>query len=165
MFTAPSLPSHILEQLPKEDRRSKFTTTEEGLFLVAGTHGFFIFDGSEPLTSGLWHEVQYASWKADSRLLTVVWTSPDMPPFTAVTTEENPEKFLRSLTSRVDRALVVSRQAVTPSGAILTATVRRRADDQLFSTVMVQGDLPVAEEYLARQLEDKVREEVGLDPA
>lgn len=164
MFSGKTLPPEIAEQLPKSDRRSRFVTTEDGNHIVAGTHGLFVLDGKGPKESGLWHEIQYASWKADTRTLTVVWTSPDRQPYVTVTVEENPDKFMRVLTSRVDRALVVTRQKVTPSGAILTATVRRRPDDVLFSTVMVQGKLPAAEEHLAIALQNAVRDEVGLDP-
>ena len=162
MFSTRSVPDEAVNLIPAGDRHAPYVEGEDGSIIVAGQHALYVIKDGELAASGMWYEVQYATWKAQSRELTVIWTEPDWDPVLVVTRDENPEKFMRVLTSRVDRALVVSRQQVTPSGALLTATVRRRVDNALFSTVMCQGYLPPEEEILARRLEDEVRAEVGL---
>lgn len=157
------LPPKIAAFLPDSDARAPFVTDSDGLFAVAGQHALYFLTEKGIEQAGMWYEIQYGSWNAKTRQLTVVWTAPDRESVHMTTEQDNPEKFMRVLTSRVDRALVATLQERTPSGAVLTASVRRRVDGELFSTVMAHGYLPPEEEELAAALESRVREEVGLD--
>lgn len=158
----PTLPSWAVKHLPMADSDSVFTWTEERAVLVAGTHALFLIDETGLREGGMWYQVQYARWDANTRKLVVVWVDPDRPLLTLTTTADNPARFMKILTSRVDKAIVVSRQVTVPSGARLTATIRRRIDGELFSSVTVQGELASRETEILRGLEAEVRREVGL---
>lgn len=136
---------------------------ESGQYLVAGVHALFVINDAGVVDAGMWYEVQYARWDAQTRQIVVVWVDPERPLLVLVTAEENPASFMKILTGHVNNAIVISRQATGKGGAVVTATVRRRIDGKLFSSVIVQGNLLDEDRDLAGQLEADVRSEVGLE--
>ncbi len=157
-----AVPNHIWQHLPEYDAGAPFAALTDGRFLIAGDHALFLVgeDGIED--SGMWYQVQYASWAAETRKLRVLWVDPGAQPLNLVTVDENPDQFMRVLTSRVDRAIVSSKQLRLPSGITVTVTVRRRADGQLFSSVLADGDIQVADEPYLDAFEEAVLAELGL---
>ena len=160
--TAVTVPSALSSHLPEYDTRAPATLLEDGRYLVAGKYALFLVEQQGIVDSGMWYQVQYASWNADNKKLRILWTDPEAPPLTLTTVDDDPKKFMRTLTSRVDNTIVASRHRQLPSGTTVTVTVRRRADGQLFSSVLADGDVQVADEPYLDALENEVRGEVGL---
>jgi len=153
----------VSNRLPAHDKRAPFTDTEEGERVVAGRHGLFFLKGDEVVDAGMWYEVQYAKWEHATRRLVVVWVEPNREPVIRITKETEPKKFLRRLTSSVDKTIVSSKSKTLPSGTIVSATARRRADGEVFTTTVIQGDINQSSEAVADKLEDALRQELNLN--
>lgn len=162
--TIDHIPDKMAAGLPGYDQDAPFVLTESGEALVAGRYALIVGDRSGITDSGLWHEIQYASWEAQTRTLTVVWVDPERSIHRFVTVDDNPQQFMRIVTSRVNDTIVTTRQAPSASGATVTASIRRRIDGELFSTVIIQGKQGPDTTECAQRLEGAIRKEVGLEP-
>ena len=148
--------------LPAHDKRAPFTDTEQGDRIVAGRHGLFFLENDQIVDAGMWYEVQYAKWDHVTRKLLIVWVEPDREPIFRVTTETEPKKFLRRLTSSVDKTIVASKSKSLSSGTKVSATARRRADGEVFTTVVIQGKTTPQAQTIADHLETELRQDLNL---
>lgn len=158
------LPSAVANALPEGERGGPHTMLEDGRHVVVGNRVLAVVDGAGAVEAvGFWHEVQYASWKADTQTLTVVWTDPKREPLVAATRSENPKRFMEALTLRVDNTIVATRSFTTSGGTNVAATVRRRVDGHLFSAVVVSGPVSEDDERKALALEQELRSELNME--
>lgn len=160
---AVTLPSAVLQAIPEDERGGPAVQLEDGRHVIVGRRVLMVADDTDIVDSGMWHEVQYASWRADDRVLTLVWTDVDKPALVVATKSENPKKFMEAVTLRVDNTIVATRSFTTAEGVNVAASVRRRFDGHLFSTVVASGPTSAVDEQKAIQLEAELREELGLD--
>lgn len=129
---------------------------------MAGRHGLFFVKNEEVVDAGMWYQVQFARWEHETKKLIVVWVEPDREPVIRTTIDSEPTKFLRRLTFSVDKTIVASKSLTVPSGATISATARRRADGEVFTTVLVKGELAVGEESVANTLEAQLLRELNV---
>ncbi len=151
--------SHI----PETQRGGPVEALEDGRSIAAGPDVLMVLNEDGIEDSGLWHEVQFASWDAPSRQLRVVWTQPDRAPIEGVTVSDHPKWLMEKVTTFVNKTIVDTRSFDASSGGRVTASVRRRADGELFSTVVVSGAVSDAEVERAWQMEADLRAELGMD--
>ena len=157
------LPDELIAQLPDTDKKAPVFALDGGGWIIAGKHALIVCDERAIVNSGMWWEIQYASLDAESRLLMVQWADPQRRPLVVKLVDEKPAKFMSAVTESVNHSMVVSKSVRAANGTTITATIRRRDDDQLFSTVAADGDLDAEGERLANRLEAEVREGVGLE--
>ena len=158
-----ALPSAALADIPKDQRGGPYEELEDGRFIVVGRNIIMVTDATHLVDSGLWHEVQYASWDARTRQFRLVWSQPDRPALVGKTISDNPKSLMEKITHRVDDTIVATRRFVTSTGVSVAATVRRRVDGELFSAVVASGPISDADQEKAYELETKLREELGMD--
>lgn len=149
-------------ELPSHDLRAPFADTEGGDRLIAGRHAIFVERDGKIVDAGMWYEVQYAHWNHETRKLVVVWVEPDRPGITRITADKEPKKFLKRMTYSVDRTIIGSRSVTLPSGTTLTATARRRADGEIFTTVLARGEVLPRDENVADALEQQLLKELNV---
>ena len=152
-----------MEAIPTGERGGPHVLLEDGRRLIVGKRVLMVADDTGINDSGFWHEVQYASWKADDKKFTLVWTDPAKRALIGFTESENPKQFMEALTLRVDNTIVATETFTTGNGVNVAATVRRRVDGHLFSSVVASGPISEADEARAFQLEQKLRAELNMD--
>lgn len=157
------VPAAVVASVPEEQRGGPSEQLADGRFIIAGTDLVMVANEREILDSGLWHEVQYASWDADSRVFRLVWSQPERPAITGQTISDNPKALMERITDGVNNTIVATRRFVTSGGVPVAASVRRRVDGNLFSVVVAAGPISSEDEKKAYQLEASLREELGMD--
>lgn len=130
---------------------------------MAGKHALWVVGKSGLESSGLWHEVQYCSWEAQTQTFSVSWIDSTQPAVVALTQSEDPKRFMSIVTNRVDKTIVLSQSQENGAGGTVTASVRRRPDGKLFSLVFLRGSEGVRDQEIADRLEKVVRDELGMD--
>ena len=160
-----TLPSELHHLVPAGDGAHPAEQLDEDLWVVAGKHALILIDSKQcsVVDSGLWHEVQFARWQADTRKLTVVWAEPDHPGFSGITQTEDAGRFMEAVTVRTERTILATRSIYTPSGTRISATVRRRPDGELFSVLVADGPLSDKEVARGEEIEATLRSELGMD--
>ncbi|QPK81762.1 hypothetical protein G7Y41_02710 [Schaalia sp. ZJ405] len=162
-------PKDLITLLPDSDRRALAEHLDEGGWIVAGKYAMIVLaeelegQAAGVVDSGMWYEIQQVRWEAATRRLTCVWVDPGRAPIEVTTDSEDPAEFMRDVTEKVNRTLITHRTEAMPNGTRVTAWVRRREDDQLFSVLTADGPLDEESQSLASRLEREVRESVGLD--
>lgn len=159
---AKTLPPAVLASVPEPQRGGPVEPLEDGRFLVVGRDLLMITDDQQLLDSGLWHEVQYASWDAEQRLFQLVWSQPGRPTISGQTVSGHPKELMETITDRVNNTIVATRRFVTADGVPVAASVRRRVDGELFSVVLASGEISEADQEKAYELEAGLREELGM---
>lgn len=158
-----SLPPAVVQAIPSDERGGPVVQLKDGRYVVVGKRVLMVTDDTKIVDSGLWHEVQYASWRAEDRVLTLVWTDMDRPSLVVATKSENPKEFMEAVTLRVDNTIVATETFTTSTGVNVAASVRRRFDGHLFSTIVSSGAISAADEQRAIQMEADLRKELNLD--
>lgn len=158
-----SLPASVMRAIPQDERGGPAVRLEDGRYIVVGRRVLMVSDGEKIVDSGFWHEVQYASWRAEDRVLTLVWTDSDRPSLVAATESENPKEFMEAVTLRVDNTIVATQAFTTSTGVNVAASVRRRFDGHLFSTIVSSGPVSEADEARAMQLEADLRSDLNME--
>ena len=156
------LPRAVVDAIPADERGGPHVRLEDGRRLIVGKRVLMVADDEGISDAGFWHEVQYASWRADDRKFTLVWTDPAKGSLVGVTESENPKQFMEALTLRVDNTIVATETFTTENGVNVAATVRRRVDGHLFSSVVVSGPISEKDEARAFELERKLRAELNM---
>lgn len=157
------LPAATLQAIPEGERGGPYTHLEDGRVVVLGPRVLMVLKDHQIINSGFWHEIQYASWDAETRQLTIVWVQPDRPPMMATTKSDNPQKFMKALTFRVNDTIVTSQTFTTSGGANVAVTIRRRTDGHLFSSIVTSDAISEADEKRALELERALRAELNMD--
>lgn len=158
-----SLPEDLLAAIPEDQRGGPFEELMDGRYVIVGRDILMVADSGNVVDSGFWHEVQYCSWDAQTRQFRLVWSQPERPMVEGRTRTTNPEKLMRKITLCVDSTIVATRRFVTSTGVSVAATVRRRVDGELFSAVFVSGMISEADQQKAFDLEQALREELGVE--
>ena len=153
------VPWHLL---PDYDRDAPAVRGVDGRWVVAGRHAAYVLAGRSIAAAGMWYQVQYGRFNADTGQFLLVWVDPDQPPITLQIADEPVTRFMEAFTNRVNQAIVSSKQARMQSGATITATARRRADGQIFTSVLLQGAAGPADELAAEKLDAELRAELGM---
>lgn len=157
------MPGAVRDLIPEDERGGPSIILEDGRRLIIGRRILMITDDVSILDSGFWHEIQYASWDAGTRLLKLVWSQPDRPSLAVKTVSDNPKDFMEALTLRVDNTIVATRSFTTSGGVPVAASVRRRVDGELFSVIVAGGEISDQDEQHAADLEQKLRDELGME--
>lgn len=161
--TEPVLPDALASLLPASDRRAPVLSCADGHWVAATAHALHLFDADGEHEVAMWYEVLSARWNAQSRVLTVRWVDPARGEWVLASEEEDPRVFMGEVTERVNRALVLHKELRLPGGTTVSAQVRRRSDDALFSVLVADGPIRPGEEAKVDAFEHSVRESVGLD--
>lgn len=157
------LPEEVVASIPKDQRGGPHEEFVDGRHVIVGRDILMVADSGGVVDSGFWHEVQYCSWDAQTRQFTLVWSQPDRPKVEGRTVSDDPEKLMRKITLCVDSTIVATRRFVTSTGVSVAATVRRRVDGELFSAVFAGGVISEADREKAFDLEQTLREELGVE--
>lgn len=161
------LPSELAEKLSgdfisKADKRRPATELEDGRWLLLAEVGPVTVTEDATEFIGHWHEIQHAVWENETRMLIVRWVDPTREPWHGVTATADAHKFMTHLEEFVEHAIISSQRRKADNETWITASIRRGADGQLFSTLVADGPLDEQAEQVARDLETKLRESVGL---
>lgn len=163
MPNASSLPESVRAALPDSDRRAPVEALESGGWAIAGRHALIVADESGPVDSGMWYEIARASWSGRDRALVVEWMDPARPQLRVVTESTDPRAFMRRVSDRVDHSIVRHLSMRVSNGTRVTAWIRRREDDRLFSILTAFGPLDEPSRREAESFERAMREGVGLE--
>lgn len=161
------LPAELADKLTgdflsKVDKRRPATELEDGSWLLLAKLGPVVVTEDETKFIGHWHEIQHAVWESQTRMLIVRWVDPTREPWHGVTVARDAHKFMSQLEEFVEYAIVSSQRRTADNGTMISASIRRGADGQLFSTLVADGPLDEQGEQLARKIEANLRESVGL---
>ena len=156
------VPADLASFLPKGDRQATAEELADGRWIVAGRHAVIVVGERGVEDSGMWHEIQFAAWDADSRVLRVVWVDPARTEIAVKTQAKDPGALMVEVSEKVNHALVVQRVVEASNGTRLTASIRRREDGELFSTLVADGPLDAEGKRQGDLLEAMVRDGVGL---
>ncbi len=157
------VPDALVRFLPRGDHRAQALAVDHDRWLVAARYALILVGAEGVEDSGMWYEVQHVRWEGETQLLRVAWVDPGRTPLEVRTETTEPSDFMADVTAKVTHALVVQKTAITDIGTRVTASVRRREDDELFSTLVADGPLDAQGKTLADELERTVREGVGLE--
>lgn len=151
----------ISGQIGKTALRRPVAPGVDGELYCLSDAGFFqVFAGQvEQLCD--WFEIQQAIWAGESRRLVIRWVDPQRTPSTFNLAAHEQTAFMRAFDELVARTVVMTMRRKVGSTNIL-ASIRRRADGKLFSTLVADGPLGEAGERVAVELERSLRDAVGL---
>lgn len=161
-MTAP-LPDAARALLPDSDRKAHAEELADGTWIVAGQHALIRVGADRVLDSGMWYEVATAKWNAEDRVLSVDWMDPSRASIRVETVSRDPHVLMRTIADRVNHSIVVHKSTKVSNGTAISAWIRRRDDDALFSVLTAQGPLDAASRAEAERFERMLREGVGLD--
>lgn len=169
LFTSrPTLPepfSQIIADKPfnRVDRKRPALELTDGTWLLLARLGPCIISQTDAQFVCYWHEIQQARWDGENRTLSIQWVDPTREPIEMGANAEDPQAFMMSLQEYVEYVVVSSGQRVADNGTTITASIRRREDGELFSALVADGPLDDQGRELAHQLENRLREGVGLE--
>lgn len=169
MTDLPSPSKAVRALLPSSDTHAPYEYLGDGSWLFAGHYALIhVADSADSsrahvIDSGMWYEVRSIRWEADTQLFICTWVDPSRPQLIVRTDSDNPAEFMREVTRKVNHTLVSHREVTAPNGTTITAYIRRRDDEQLFSVLTADGPLDEEGHQLASHLEFQLRESVGLD--
>ena len=110
-----------------------------------------------------WSDVDRATYDQDSNVIRVHWVDGDEP--TPLPLNGRDSVLPQVLRERVQWSVVLAEPVKLPDGRSARVAVRRRADGELFSQVIGQGDLDVNDPDIAGVIdaaEARVRNAAGL---
>ncbi|WRS29405.1 hypothetical protein U6G28_07675 [Actinomycetaceae bacterium MB13-C1-2] len=158
-----ALPEPFAQFVPSGDQSQPWESIDEERVVLAGRHALILIGPGGVEDSGLWHEVQYVKWTANNRRLTVIWVQPGREPVVVTTETDDPRSLMEAITTRVEKTIVATRSFYTPTGVKVSASIRRRVDGELFSTLLADGDLSEDDRIKADEIEQTLREELGVE--
>ncbi len=157
-----SIPANVEKALPETQRGGPVEELKDGRYIAVGPDALMVVKDGTVVDSGLWHEIQFASWEAQTKQFRVVWVDEDRPSIVGETLSEDPEWLMRKITSFVNKTIVTTRTLQASSGGFVAASVRTRPDGQMFSTVVVSGAVSDQEIERGLEMEKALREELGI---
>lgn len=135
---------------------------ESGLW-IAGWPGYLAIvseNGSRETYE--WSEFETGNWEDEKNRLTLNFVDPRLEPLVFELPREADPLIITMVRERVDRSIVYQAFADLPSGGIARGQLRRRADESLFVQIIVDNEPTSADEAVLRDLENELRESVGL---
>lgn len=109
-----------------------------------------------------WSDFENGSWDDDSNRLTMTFVDPRNEPVAFTLPRDADELIITMVHERVVRSIVYQAFRELPSGSIARGQVRRRADESLFVQILVDHEPTPADEVELSELENELREAVGL---
>ena len=109
-----------------------------------------------------WFEFERATWSGNT--LTMPFVDWNIPAF-ELKLADGEEDIALVVRERLERSIVVRRSSKLPSGAEVRAMVRRDDKDDLFTQVIIDGRAKEEDEQAIAELEETLRDIVGLEPA
>ncbi|UNX53517.1 hypothetical protein MF406_10975 [Georgenia sp. TF02-10] len=161
---APRLPADLAAHLPHGTRTLAVAELLDGSWAVTAQDALTVLGADGVRTRASWDEVESARWDGETRQLTVFWVEGARGPLVLTTADDGVERFTSTLRERVQSSVVHSETTELPSGALVTANVRRGPGGELLSQVTARGPLAGdrAEQDVIDELERRVRDAVGL---
>lgn len=157
------LPQEFAKHVPVADHGQPFERVDDDSIVLAGRHALMIVSPEGVRDSGLWHEVQYARWTPNERMFHLVWVQPGRQTISLKTDSEDPERLMSAVTTRTNKTILATRSFFTPTGIRVVASIRRRPDGGLFSTLITDGELTADDQLKATQVERTLREEFNVE--
>lgn len=108
-----------------------------------------------------WFEFERATWSGNT--LTMPFVDWNIPAF-ELKLADGEEDIALVVRERLERSIVVRRSSKLPSGAEVRAMVRRDDKDDLFTQVIIDGRAKEEDEQAIAELEETLRDIVGLEP-
>lgn len=149
--------------VPADDLKQPWEPVDGDRVVLAGRHALMLVGADGIQDSGLWYEVQFARWAVDTKRLTVVWIQPEREPMVVTTESDNPKRLMQAVSARVSKTIVATRSFFTATGVRVSASVRRRVDGELFSTLIADGPMTEDDRIKADEIERTLREDLGVE--
>lgn len=135
---------------------------EEGQW-IAGWSGYLeVMSESGSREKYEWSEFETGNWEDEKNALTLNFIDPRLDPLVFILPREADPLIITMVRERIDRSVVYQAFADLPSGGIARGQLRRRADESLFVQIIVDNEPTSADEAVLRDLENELRESVGL---
>ncbi|MCI7551635.1 MAG: hypothetical protein PUK40_05395 [Actinomycetaceae bacterium] len=109
-----------------------------------------------------WSEFSFGSWDLDDLKLMLNFVDPSREPLAFTLFSDFSEQLVTMVRERVDRSVVYQQFVELPSGTNARGQVRRNRDEELFTEVVVDGDLTQEDLGVLDNLESELRDAVGL---
>ena len=159
----PSLPAEVRRRLdlPGDDRVVAWTELTDGWAVATRRALHVVLDGS-PVRRRPWSDVDRASLDPDTATLSVVWV--EGRPDDLRLADDRVQSFPGVLRERVQSS-VVHRETVAVRGAEVRVVLRRGEDGALFTQVLGNGRVDLADPAVAAVVdaaEARVRDAAGL---
>lgn len=158
-----SFPSHLVNAAGKKPlAASPIEPAESGEWIAGWATEFAIIraDGSRDVYE--WSDFENGSWDDDANRLTLTFVDPRHEPMSLTLPRDADELIITMVHERVVRSIVYQAFRELPSGSIARGQVRRRADESLFVQILVDHEPSAADEVELAELENELREAVGL---
>lgn len=131
-----------------------------GGWLGVGPAHLVVFVGEDRQLERAWTDTESAQWDGASRKLTVRWVD-GAEPLEVELASDDVEGAVTSLRERITASQVHVEIRKTTGGDI-RAFIRRGADGEIFSQLVVRGALEDSDQAVATELEQRARAAVGL---
>lgn len=156
------IPKDVSAQLAGE-RALASAELADGTWAVATARALVVTGSAGSAARHPWHEILSGRWEGEAHTFTVTWVDGARRPTVLTTRSDAVESFAAALRERVQSSVVHTETIEAPSGARLSAYIRRGDDGALFSQLTVSGRLVDAEDRrVADELERRARGAVGL---
>lgn len=156
------IPQSVRDQL-RGERPLASAELADGTWAVATTSALCVSDATSSVARHPWHTILHGAWEGELHQFTVTWVDGARPPLVLTTKEDDVATFAATLRERVQSSVVHTETIEAPSGARVSAYIRRGEDGALFSQLTVVGSLSGEEDQRAADdLERRARGAVGL---
>lgn len=111
-----------------------------------------------------WVDIEKASWDDDTRVLTITFVNSAQAPLVMTVAEEGFEAAVSLVRERIEASIIYYEYRLLSTGVHARGLVRRRwQSDELFTQVIVDGDVTTPRDYeRLQELEESMREVVGM---
>jgi hypothetical protein len=161
---SPSLPADVRARLdlPRDDRVVASAELVDG-WAVASRRALHLAPGGAPVRRRPWCDVDRASLDPETATLSVTWVEGAVDRLRLA--NDRPQPFPVVLRERVQSSVVHSETVALPHGVRVRVAARRGEDGALFTQVIVDGRVDLADPDVAAVVdaaEARVREASGL---
>ncbi len=163
--SAHRLPASRARHLGAEDARRVSALLADGTHAVASSAALVLVDDEGVRQRYVWHEVDHASFDADTATLTVRFVDGTRPQLALVTAGQHGAGFLTAVRERIEWSIIHLEQSVLSDGTRVRVTLRRDPDGAVFSQVTTLGTPRLTEQDRAKidDMVRRVRGTIGLD--
>lgn len=109
-----------------------------------------------------WFECESASWNGERDLLTIKFIDPSVSPF-CVRIEDKYSSIALVVRERLESSIVHRSSRKLASGAVAKGLVRRDEHERMFTQVFVDGGMSEGDEAVLLEMEQTMRDVVGLE--
>jgi hypothetical protein len=159
----PSLPADVRARLDVGDDRVVAVAELTDGWVVATRRALHVAVTGEPVRRRPWSDVDRATLDPETATLSVLWV--DGQPDRLHLTDDRPQAFPGVLRERVQSSVVLSETVTLGDGSRVRVAVRRAEGGGLFTQVIGDGGLDLADPAVAAVVdaaEARVREAAGL---